>query len=471
VDTRTSSAAAPRVEPSQALDAKDSAYHRAADRAFAAIEFTPEGEILDANDNFLAAVGYGREELQGRHHRIFVDPAYAQSAEYRELWRRLGRGECVKGEFPRVTKSGAPIHLLASYTPVLGPGGGVERVVKLAVDITETVRLRAEAERLSLVANRTSNSVIIADAEGRIEYINPGFTALTGYTLEEVRGQKPGPILQGEHTDPATVARIREKLARREPFYEEILNYHRDGHSYWISLAVNPIFGADGQLERFVSIQADITETKRQAVAQQAKLEAIGRASAVVTWPGWDARPEASAFLRERAGARLDVSARELLTEGERARLEAGDNIEKPLQWPTTAGPPVWLDAVFTTVADDAGTLAQVVLFGSDASARLAAVERTQASLDEVMRSSKEIASALAVIDDIASQTRLLALNATIEAARAGTAGKGFGVVAGEVKALAARSGESAAQIGACLERNAQTVGQLDQDLRGLGSS
>lgn len=148
-------------------------------------------------------------------------------------------------------------------------------------DVTEEVAKRKEFETLSLVANKTDNSVVITNADGCIEYVNPGFTKLTGYDLEQVKGKKPGKILQGPDTSEETRKRIREKLDAREAFYDEILNYDANGQPYWISLAINPVFDAKGNLDKFISIQANINDTKLKALEFNYKIDAIGRANAV----------------------------------------------------------------------------------------------------------------------------------------------------------------------------------------------
>ena len=108
----------------------------ALDRSLATIEFAMDGTIVDANQNFLAAVGYGLDEIRGKHHRLFVEAAYAESAEYRAFWNTLRAGQYASGEFLRLGKSGRKIWLEATYNPVLGANGAPERVVKFATDIT-----------------------------------------------------------------------------------------------------------------------------------------------------------------------------------------------------------------------------------------------------------------------------------------------------------------------------------------------
>src|SRR5208282_2810486 len=108
-------------------------------RPQAMIEFSPDGTVLTANDNFLAALGYRLDEIQGRHHRMFVDPAYAQSEAYREFWSKLNRGEYVAEEFKRIGKGGREVWIQASYNPIFDAERRVIRVVKFATDVTARV--------------------------------------------------------------------------------------------------------------------------------------------------------------------------------------------------------------------------------------------------------------------------------------------------------------------------------------------
>ena len=122
----------------------------------------------------------------------------------------------------------------------------------------------ARAELLALVARSTDSGVIVSDRSGGVVWVNHGFERLTGYRLAEVRGRRPGAVLQGPDTDPAAVARIRDGLARRVSFTEEILNYHRDGTPYWVSLAISPIDATDSGGDGFIAIQRDVTDERRR---------------------------------------------------------------------------------------------------------------------------------------------------------------------------------------------------------------
>ncbi|MFT4181859.1 MAG: PAS domain-containing methyl-accepting chemotaxis protein, partial [Rhizobium sp.] len=108
-------------------------------RAQAMIEFTPEGDILTANDNFLATVGYRLDEIVGKHHRMFIKPSEAATSAYAEFWQRLRAGEFIAAEFLRLGSGGKEVWLQASYNPIFDPEGKIVKVVKFATDITGRV--------------------------------------------------------------------------------------------------------------------------------------------------------------------------------------------------------------------------------------------------------------------------------------------------------------------------------------------
>ena len=100
------------------------------------IEFTPAGDIITANENFCRTLGYGLNDIQGRHHRMFCEQAYATSEAYRDFWRRLASGEFISDEFVRFGKDGKEVWIQAAYNPILDDRGAVVKVVKFATDVT-----------------------------------------------------------------------------------------------------------------------------------------------------------------------------------------------------------------------------------------------------------------------------------------------------------------------------------------------
>ncbi|PIQ21306.1 MAG: PAS domain-containing sensor histidine kinase, partial [Cytophagales bacterium CG18_big_fil_WC_8_21_14_2_50_42_9] len=132
-------------------------------------------------------------------------------------------------------------------------------------DVTQQVNSKEELEKLSLVARKITNGVVITDAQGLTEWVNEGFTHITGYTLSDIIGKKPGTILQGPETDPATIKRISNKIKTGKPFTDEILNYKKTGQQFWIHKEVTPILNERGEVIKFIAIQNDITERKKVA--------------------------------------------------------------------------------------------------------------------------------------------------------------------------------------------------------------
>jgi methyl-accepting chemotaxis protein len=127
------------ITAQKAAEAERAAKLAAVERVQASIEFTTEGAILDANENFLSVVGYTLPEIKGKHHSMFVDPAYAKSAHYAEVWRKLNAGEFVAEEFKRIGKGGKEVWIQASYNPVFDAKGRVVKVVKFATEVTGRV--------------------------------------------------------------------------------------------------------------------------------------------------------------------------------------------------------------------------------------------------------------------------------------------------------------------------------------------
>jgi PAS domain S-box-containing protein len=120
-----------------------------------------------------------------------------------------------------------------------------------------------ELRKLALVAQHTNNLVIITDHNGLIEYVNPSFCRQTGFSFDEVRGKKPGALLQGPDTDPETVQKMRDALDRGERIHSEILNYTKTRQPYWLDILIEPVRDQQGEIVQFMAIQQDITARKR----------------------------------------------------------------------------------------------------------------------------------------------------------------------------------------------------------------
>ncbi|MEZ6019587.1 MAG: PAS domain-containing protein [Planctomycetota bacterium] len=153
---------------------------------------------------------------------------------------------------------------------------------------------RKWSERLALVARYTSNGVIISDPQGRIEWINEGFTRLSGYSLEDVLGKRPGEVLQGPETSPETRNKMAEGLKAGTGFDVEVVNYRKNGEAYWVAVEVRPLFNEDGELVNYMAMETEVTERlamQREIAAERSLLmEIINTIPYFVFWKDLDGR-------------------------------------------------------------------------------------------------------------------------------------------------------------------------------------
>ncbi|MBI1337312.1 MAG: EAL domain-containing protein [Phycisphaera sp.] len=151
---------------------------------------------------------------------------------------------------------------------------------RLATEMTHVLRAnQTELSKLAMVASRTHNSVIITDAQGRVEWVNEGFTRVSGYTLDEVRGRKPGSVLQGPDTNPMTVKKIHDALEAGEHVDARLLNYTKQGKPYWVDIEIKPVLDEAGRIVNFMGVGADIT---RQVESQRLVQESESRFRAAI---------------------------------------------------------------------------------------------------------------------------------------------------------------------------------------------
>lgn len=226
------------------------------------VEVAPDGSFTfgDTNAAHQQLTGLAEGFLRGKRPDEVLPPdmAAAVEARYRQA---VSAEQPVRYEETLDLPAGLR-HWDTELVPLADADGRIARLAGVARDLTERRRLEEEHRVLAEVARRTDNGVVLTDVQGRITWVNEGFTRLSGYTLAEALGHRPGDLLQSPETDPATVARMGAALARRSGFREVVLNHRKDGRPYWNAVEVQPLRDAAGTLTGFMGLQADITGQK-----------------------------------------------------------------------------------------------------------------------------------------------------------------------------------------------------------------
>ena len=234
-------------------DSKNDRILASLDRSLATIEFEPDGTIITANENFLVTLGYDLHEIVGQHHRIFVDPVEARAAEYTAFWAALGNGTFQTAEYRRIAKDGSDVWIQATYNPVLGEDGEVERIVKFAADVTG----QHEAQRE--IQDRTQ-AVIEFLPDGTIVHANELFLSTVGYSLSQLMGQHHRMFMPPGVADTAEYAGFWPSLARGEFLQGEFHRVDARGNDLWLRGAYSPVVGPDGSISRIVKGVSNITD-------------------------------------------------------------------------------------------------------------------------------------------------------------------------------------------------------------------
>ncbi|MCG6207366.1 PAS domain-containing methyl-accepting chemotaxis protein [Rhodopseudomonas sp. HC1] len=476
----------------------------AIDRSQAVIEFDLDGTIQTANANFLNLLGYTLEDIKGRHHRLFVDPAEHDGPEYREFWAGLRSGAYHSGEFLRIGKNGREVWIQATYNPILDRNGKPTGVVKFAADIT-AAKTHSLEDAGKMAAIGRVQAVIEFALDGTILAANDKFLAALDYSLDEIVGRHHSMFVAPAERDSDAYRDFWRRLNGGEAFTGSFKRFGKGGREVWIMASYNPILDHKGRPFKVVKFANDVTVQKLAAADSAGQIAAIRKSQAVIEFKTDGTILDANDnFLKTTGYSLAEIKGRHHSIFMEPAdrntaayrefweRLARGEYQAGEFRRVAKDGREVWIQASYNPILDLDGKPYKVVKYASDVTPqvqRRIANEEARGMLMRSAESTEELSSTVQMIAEatnrsrkttyravsevevadgqaqrldeaakamsgiaeiigaITGQINLLALNATIESARAGEAGRGFAVVAQEVKTLAGQARSATDQI------------------------
>lgn len=471
------SAAAKQTEALEAQAAEIAGVTTAISRSQAVCEFTVDGTVITANDNFQTCFGYGPEEIKGQHHRIFCAPTCTNRIEYAELWQKLGRGEVESGVYAGRRKDGREIWVQASYNPIMNTEGKVKRVVVYATDITTQRVVAMEAEGLKKAVER-GQAVVEFGLDGTIRSANTTFLELMGYRLDEIKGQHHRMLCDATCVNSDDDAAFWTKLNQGEFAAGTYCRVGKGGRVVWMQATYNPILDVNGKPYKVVTIAADVTAQKQASAEMERLVEEVQAVLACV------AENDLTHNMTGQYGGELEkikgsvngvvqnliqtiATVREVVesvTCGAEEIYRGNEDLSQRTteQAGSLEETSASMEEITATVKQNADNAMQANGLAGEACETAdrggAVTTKAVEAMNEINRSSRKIADIITVIDEIAFQTNLLALNAAVEAARAGEHGRGFAVVAAEVRNLAQRSAMAAREIKNLISESIQRV-------------
>nr|WP_027327650.1 methyl-accepting chemotaxis protein [Helicobacter pametensis] len=383
-----------KIQKLQKIIKEQGALLSALDQGFCIARLGVNNEVLDANKNYLEAVGYTLEELKRIGYRGIRNPNVSE-ADYEQLWLAIKSGKDASGIYSQISKDGALVWFYVAFSPIFDENQNLIRVDAISANIT-TFITQAQESRDTLQALNRSMATIEFDIFGNIVDANENFLRTVGYALEEIKGKHHQIFCEDSFVQSDQYANFWNRLKSGEFIADKFKRIGKDNKEIWLEASYTPILDPKGKPYRVIKIATDIT-------------------------------PQ---ILNDRENMRI---ASEMAQENDALTTDGTRVIEK--------------------TTDNMREISEMMQTSSSLVASLGA-------------QSDEITSVIQTIKDIADQTNLLALNAAIEAARAGEHGRGFAVVADEVRKLAERTSYSITEITSTINSIRDVTGQVVESIK-----
>ena len=344
-------------------------------------EFTLDGKMIRANDNFLKATGYLATEIADQHHSMLVDATTRQSDEYRSFWAKLGRGESDAGEYKLVGRGNSDVWLQATFAPVFNGAGKPTHIVAVGMDVTASAqkRVAAEAElKLRTEIMDTTSIVSYADLKGDILSVNTKFLEVSKYPKDELIGRGHNTT---RHPDmPKEVFKdMWSTIGRGKIFRGIVKNRAKDGTPYYVDAVIAPIMGNIGKPKGYLGVRYDITETEIERHNMRGLFSAINENYAYIEFDiGGNVLTANQNFLNVLGYQLEEITGKHHRTfmdpvdSGKPAYaqfwadLNAGKATADVFKRVTKTGKEVYIQAVYSPIKDEVGRVVKIVKIATD---------------------------------------------------------------------------------------------------------
>ena len=347
----------------------------------ATIEFTTEGLIKTANENFLSTVKYSLEDIQDKHHRMFVPQEILETEDYKIFWKKLASGIAASGIFKRINSKGEVVWLNAIYNPILNAHGKVIKVVKFASNITAEQEMMAESKGLINGINSTMATIEFTP-EGNVITANENFLTTMRYSLEEIKAKHHRLFVPQEILDTKDYQTFWSRLAYGVPLSGIFKRMNSKGETVWLNAIYNPILNASGEVIKIVKFASDITTEQEIMAENKGILSGINKTMATIEFTKDGTVLTANQnFLKVMKYTIEDIKgkhhrkfvSREVLqTEDYQTfwtRLAKGVALSGVFERIDSTGETVWLNAIYNPILNASGEVIKVIKFATDITA------------------------------------------------------------------------------------------------------
>ena len=372
----------------------------AVDASYAFIEFDVTGNIINANSNFLKVMGYNLDDIKGKHHRMFVDSAYAGTTSYANFWNDLKNGSVQIDEFKRLNSSAKEVWLQAVYSPVKNDDGKVVKVVKIATDITAQKAMTLNAQGLKATVD-SSFAQIEFDSKGVILDANSNFVKTLGYnTANDIIGNHHSMFVDSEYRNSSDYRKFWDDLGNGITRAGQFKRITKDNKELWIQAAYTPVKNEEGKVVKVIKISTDITEQMFSNINMSALKSTVDASFAEIEFDAKGNILEVNDNFVRTLGYN---NAKDLVgnhhsmfvdsdykRSGEYRKFweDLGNGITQEGQFKrvTREGKPVWIQAAYTPAKDNTGKVFKVIKIATDITAQKEAAIETEKASAEIMR-------------------------------------------------------------------------------------